>query len=80
MILKKLNKKFTCYFAYSKEFGENKDILFVKEISKKYGFDLKVVEVNKKETEKAIKHLVEKIESSNAIKIEIGRASCRERV
>jgi asparagine synthase (glutamine-hydrolysing) len=69
LILKKLKKKFTCYFAYSKTYGEKKDLLFAKEIAKEYNLKLKLIALDKKNIEKEIKHIVELIESSNPIKV-----------
>ena len=72
IILIKLKIPFTTYFAHSKEYGQTKDLLFVKELSKKYKFKLKIISVNKKNVEKEIPKIIKTIESTNPIKIGVG--------
>ncbi len=68
-ILKDNNIPFKGYFAYAGNVIDPKDLSNVLRTEKEYGFKVEKIKVNKKEIEETIPLLVEKIESSNPIKI-----------
>lgn len=72
MILLKLKIPFAAYFAHSKEYGKDKDLVFVKELSKLYKFKLKIACVDKKDVEKEIPKIVKIIDSANPIAVGVG--------
>jgi diphthine-ammonia ligase len=68
-ILKDNQIPFTGYFAYSDNVNDPKDLLNVLKSEKEYNFKIEKIKVKKEDTKKAIKYLVDLIESSNPIKI-----------
>jgi diphthine-ammonia ligase len=68
-ILKDNKIPFTCYFAYSKEIENPKDLITSTKTAKNYDFELKKIAIDKETVQKTLPLLVNLIESSNPVKI-----------
>lgn len=68
-ILKDNKINFKGYFAYAQDVEKPKDLLNVLRTEKEYGFEIEKVKICKKDIEKALPLLIERVESSNPIKI-----------
>ena len=72
-VLKKLKVPFTCYTSYlsSGNIKEASDLIYSKEIAKKYGFDLKIKKVELEELKKDLKKIIDLIEDEDYIKVSV---------
>jgi len=72
-VLKKLGVDFTCYTAKLEggNIEEASDLIYAKEIAKKYKFKLKIAKINVNELENEIKKVREIIEDKDHIKISV---------
>ncbi|NCP71799.1 diphthine--ammonia ligase [archaeon] len=68
-ILKDNKIPFKGYFAYSQDILNPKDLSNVLRTEKEYGFSIEKIKISKTEIEKTLPLLIERVESSNPIKI-----------
>lgn len=74
VILKKLNKEFTCYTTYLEDdkLKKAEDLVFAEKIAKELGLKLKTVKIKNNELKKLLKKVVPLIEDNNVIKVGVG--------